>query len=138
MITLKSGYNLEKKGLLKTSARFLFEKVLLKVDKSTLIKLFEYIVIPNENKRNKSNYYVCTGGSYGFQKEIVKKIWFEKTRLFDFEDLKVKGPLMYEEYLENLYGDYLKLPKEEDRISRHKIDKKEISNRMMDRIYNEL
>ena len=37
----------------------------------------------------------------------------------DFEKIKVPVPANYHELLTNIYGDYMKLPKEEDRVSHH-------------------
>ena len=36
--------------------------------------------------------------------------------LLDFEDIKINCPIDYDAYLKNIYGDYMKLPEEKDRI----------------------
>ena len=131
IIIFKSDYNLSRNKMSKNIIRIIVNKLFWIIKKKSLIKVYEQVAI---SSKNNSDYYVCTGGSYGFQKEIVEKNWFEKSTLVNFEGLKVAAPLKYKEYLENLYGDYLKLPPEEERISRHKIEKKEITLRMLELI----
>ena len=51
---------------------------------------------------------------YGVQERMVKAE-FEPAWTFVFEGLRVKGPGCTEKYLTALYGDYMKLPPEEER-----------------------
>lgn len=48
--------------------------------------------------------------------KIFKKEWFEDTIECPFEDITVTIPRDYDAYLRLLYGDYMKLPPEEQRI----------------------
>ncbi len=50
-------------------------------------------------------------GMYMFPKE-----WFEKYIVVPFEDLNVRLPKFYDEYLTYIYGDYMKLPPIEERV----------------------
>ena len=59
-------------------------------------------------------------GEYGKQ-EFFPKTWFEVTEDADFEGLSVKIPKEADRVLHQLYGDYMKLPPEEKRVSHHKI-----------------
>lgn len=42
--------------------------------------------------------------------------WFEDFTLLEFEGISFPAPKMYDEFLKNRYGDYLKLPPENERI----------------------
>ena len=53
-------------------------------------------------------------GVYAYPKE-----WFSNYIMMPFEDLQVKLPVGYHEYLTYMYGDYMKLPPEENRVSNH-------------------
>lgn len=56
------------------------------------------------------------------EREAMKKVNLEPARLVDFEGKKFFIMANYDEYLTNLYGDYMKLPPESERVSRHEID----------------
>ena len=56
------------------------------------------------------------------EREAMKKVDLEPAKLVDFEGRKFYIMANYDEYLTNLYGDYMKLPPEEDRVSRHEIN----------------
>lgn len=65
--------------------------------------------------------------------------WFAESLKLPFEDFEVDVPIGYEEYLRNLYGDYMKMPPIEKRKSDHtffyvnlveKLDKKELKKRI--------
>ena len=42
--------------------------------------------------------------------------WFEEYIIVPFEDLSVRLPKYYDEYLTYIYGDYMKLPPIEERV----------------------
>lgn len=54
-------------------------------------------------------------GSYR-DKEIVLKEVFGKPVKLEFEDFEILGHQNPEDYLSNIYGDYMQMPKEEDRL----------------------
>ena len=59
--------------------------------------------------------YIVNGmGGYKF-KEMFKKEVFDGGVLYDFEDMRLKGPKDYDAYLKQLYGDYMTPPKEAGR-----------------------
>ena len=47
----------------------------------------------------------------------LKKTEYLKTVQVDFEGLKVNAPGCWDKYLTNLYGDYMRLPPEEQRLT---------------------
>jgi phosphorylcholine metabolism protein LicD len=55
------------------------------------------------------------GGASKFEKNIYPRSYFEKTILAEFEGSSYPIPEQFDELLHVLYGDYMKLPPEEDR-----------------------
>lgn len=51
---------------------------------------------------------------YGLRKE-----WFNETIYMDFENISVPVPIGYKSILEEIYGDYMKLPPKEEQIPTH-------------------
>ena len=47
------------------------------------------------------------------------KDWFSEAVLVDFEGYKFKAPIGYHEILSKMYGDYMKIPTAEKRVSHH-------------------
>lgn len=55
----------------------------------------------------------------GSTKEINKKIIFKENIEMEFEDAKLYAPKGYNELLKRTYGDYMKFPPKEERVSNH-------------------
>ena len=53
------------------------------------------------------------------EKNRYKKAWFDNTTEVDFEGYRFKAPSDYDAVLRQLYGDYMKLPPENERITHH-------------------
>lgn len=70
---------------------------------------------------DKSPYVVSTFGMKG-EKEIIEQKYFSKAIKMKFVDREFMVPIGYDEYLTQMYGDYMKLPPEEQRISPHDIE----------------
>ena len=49
-------------------------------------------------------------------KDIVPYDWYGKGKRYKFEDTSFVGIEKYDEYLTHVYGDYMTLPPEADRI----------------------
>ena len=66
-----------------------------------------------------SNYVGClVWGSDGV-KGVFPKAWFDGTADVPFEGRTYKAPVDYHSVLTRLYGDYMQLPPEKDRIAHH-------------------
>lgn len=50
------------------------------------------------------------------ERDMYPKEWFDDLIDVEFEGEKFKAPSHYDEYLTQFYGEYMKLPKEEDRV----------------------
>lgn len=57
-------------------------------------------------------------GDY-WEREYLKREWFDDYKMVDFEYLKVKIPVGYDGYLSQIYHDYMKLPSKEKQITHH-------------------
>ena len=64
-----------------------------------------------------------TLSSLRYPRFIYKRKWFDETMYVDFENMKVPVPIGINQILEMEYGDYMKLPPEEDRKPSHQIIK---------------
>lgn len=78
------------------------------------------------NKRfdfDKSKYVsVLEAGTPGADRNVWPKSYFENTIDVPFEGIMFKAPKNYDEILRREYGDYMKLPPKEKRISHHYSD----------------
>lgn len=61
---------------------------------------------------------INNAGMWG-DKEIVRTEWFGEGAELEFEGLKVRGPADYDKYLTRIYGDYMQLPPEDERVTHH-------------------
>lgn len=55
-------------------------------------------------------------------KEVVPRAFFGKPRLAEFEDTQMPIPEKAEEYMTHIYGDYMALPPEHERVPLHYAD----------------
>lgn len=105
----------------KTRKRKFYEKILIKL--ATTIP-FKKIINPLKEKNkidkllNKYSFYNkkyagTIMGAYR-TREIVPTVFFGKPTAYEFEDIQLYGPEMYDEYLTHMYGKYMKLPKKEE------------------------
>ncbi len=70
---------------------------------------------------DQSNYVAVIGGRAGIG-EIMPKQAMDPAVLMDFEGHQFYLMANYHQYLTGLYGDYMKLPPESGRVSRHEIN----------------
>lgn len=91
-----------------------------------LLHLLNYII--DEEKAKKSldknmmkyenentSYITCISSPYGYIKEMLLSNYFEKLEEYEFEGCKFLGFANYNDYLSQIYGDYMVLPPEEKR-----------------------
>ena len=65
--------------------------------------------------------YICNYcGAWG-KREIVPSFYFDRYIYLDFEDLKVKAPKDFDNYLKHIYGEYMMLPPENKRVPHHEV-----------------
>lgn len=76
------------------------------------------IELASKNKIDDHTSLICNGAGWGRKGIIKKEIYFDRV-LYQFEDTRIWGIRDYDEHMSYLYGDYMKLPPKEKRISPH-------------------
>ena len=114
LISIKTTLLSKKRNFLKTILllilKFLFvfvpvERLVLKVDK--------YV-----SSFNNCDFIGNSSWGYGIR-ETTKKYVFSNTTNLPFEGHSFPAPSNYDEWLTNVFGDYMKMPPEEKRVSNH-------------------
>lgn len=116
--------------------RFSFKQLFREIkdgDKKMVIKellsLFFPVFLSNHYRRKiiefedkasleKGDHLVSYYGDY-WEREYFDKKWFDSYIDISFSDFTVKVPSGYHDYLSNVYGDYMKFPPVEKRITHH-------------------
>lgn len=116
MLALSCGIN-PKRNALKNAAivlsrcvpKFILnpQKILAKINEESVRKSYD-----------ECKYIANYAGNYHF-KEISEKAWFGEGKLYKFEDTKVYAQDDVDAYLTAIYGDYMKLPPADKRVSHH-------------------
>lgn len=82
-------------------------------------RIFEKILaVYSDIDFNQVEYVAAVGGSYR-EKEIMPRKIFDNYIDLQFENRKFKAIADFDIYLSSIYGDYMKLPPEEKRVSHH-------------------
>ncbi|MDD6919875.1 MAG: LicD family protein [Eubacteriales bacterium] len=63
--------------------------------------------------------YVMDVGFFHFENWTSKKCWFDKRKEVEFEDTTIFVPSETDAYLTKQFGNYMEIPKKEDRIIHH-------------------
>lgn len=66
-----------------------------------------------------SNFVGCVVWLSGGAKDIFPRQWFDEYVLLTFGSEKFRAPKEYDALLKHIYGDYMQLPPEKDRIGHH-------------------
>ena len=99
------------------------------LSKEKLIKSIENLCLKNNYDSSK---YVGNLVGNWHEKEIMPKECFGEPKLYKFENLEIFGPENYDAYLQNLYGDYMKLPPKEKQVSHHDYIKIDLNTSYLD------
>lgn len=76
--------------------------------------------IMRKHKVEDSENIGCLMGAYRTN-QIVPKRYFGSGKMYKFENMTLRGPELYNEYLTQMYGDYMKLPPKESQKVHFKI-----------------
>ena len=116
-ILIKSDYRFGKTGVKKiiydALGKFTFES------KSDLVRKYRN----NQTKYNHRNTaeYVSLCGAYDNNRETLPKQWLSEYIFLEFEGQKLMAFRDYDKILRHYFGDYMKLPPENERICRHAV-----------------
>lgn len=69
------------------------------------------------NKDDNSEYMVALAGTYGYQKETMKRSIFLPTKKIKFESKEYLGMSNPDGYLSRIFGNYMELPPKEKRVN---------------------
>ena len=119
IIAFKLNFSFASKGIRKIILNII--KFISKFYSINKAKKKYYKLIEKSNKKESSN-YISHGGVY-LLKEIFPKKVFEEIITHKFEDSNFYIPKYYDEYLTQIYGDYMKLPPKEKQVSNHLVKK---------------
>lgn len=73
----------------------------------------------NPNTFDKSKYVGCLVWLSGGKKDIFLKSWFGEGKMAKFGKNRYRIPTQADKVLTHIYGDYMKLPPEKDRVGHH-------------------
>lgn len=90
-------------------ARYLYSMIVPKFVKSLTKNRIERIEKRISSVKD-GEWLVSIYGAYG-DKEMFRAEWFNGFELFNYEGREIKLPLHYDDYLTQIYGDYMKPPK---------------------------
>lgn len=68
---------------------------------------------------DENRYVGCVVWLSGGVKDIFKKEWFDEYVIVPYEKYEFRIPKEYDKILTHIYGDYMKLPSEKDRVGHH-------------------
>lgn len=106
------------RNLMRSLLKFIAITFLRPLPTKSLIRLINYNAQRNDYESS-DIIGAITECTHGARREFIQKSIFEPRRKFLFEGEQFWGPKGYENYLRNLYGDYMSLPPKEKRITHH-------------------
>ncbi|HFU4234888.1 TPA: phosphorylcholine transferase LicD [Streptococcus suis] len=117
-----SGLIMHKRGL-DIGQLKLINSLVLKITKSISIRRLSDIrdKIMTLNKNEKSEYYINIGSNYNFTKQTIPKNKYFPLTLVEFEGNNYKAPKDWDYVLKRIYGDYMKLPPEDKRVTHNPV-----------------
>lgn len=119
LILARQGYSISKQGPMILAAGFWAACQISKLlNVSTLISLLELSMRWPNGRRDDAD-YVTIAGSYGYAKESLKHDWPQELSQVSFEGVTLPCFKASKNYLEHMYGNYMRLPAVEDRGKRH-------------------
>lgn len=79
----------------------------------------EILAFEEELAKQQGEFYYCYGINLVYPHEVFPKEWFDEYIMMPFENISVRMPIGYKQYLEQQFGDYMTPPPVENRVSHH-------------------
>jgi lipopolysaccharide cholinephosphotransferase len=96
---------------------YLFPKMIMKVvPESFIMRKMDKVM--RKHDYEKADYVAVICGNY-YKNENLPKSCFDKIIEVEFEGEKFLSPIGYDQYLSQLYGDYMKMPPKEKQVTHH-------------------
>lgn len=106
------------RGLFKNASLFMLKAVCALVPYSWCIKRIDRMA--RKFEKNTNSRYIVNAVIYAKgEREILEREWFKDSMELPFENRKYLAPIGADQYMRRLFGDYMRLPPEEKRISHH-------------------
>ncbi len=116
MMTLKRLPLVRRRGFLKNTLLFISHLIFSVVTFKTIIRKLDQ----NASKYRNEKSSLCGVAVWGYGKREINKLQnYDKAVYMPFENIELPVPSGYDNYLHNVYGDYMRLPPEEKRITHH-------------------
>jgi len=77
---------------------------------------------------SESKQWICVGGPYSHRRQSFPSRWFGDGARQSFQDLTVVGPTAWDEYLTQLYGDYMTPPPRLQRMTDHQVTEVQLAS----------
>lgn len=110
----EGGFSFHKISLKAKLVIYIRAFFMLFISKRKLISRFEKLCM--QYPYDSSAITVNISGGY-YLKEFIPKRFYGKGLYKKYEGLQIRVPELYHEYLQHFYGDYMKFPPEEERIT---------------------
>ena len=121
--TVSNRYNDRNAGFLnwKKYIRTLIKFIMVFTVGKTSSKFWAKIInnCAQKYKFEESNYVACLVSGQNGSKELVHRKTYDNKIKVEFEGKEFWAPIGYDNYLSNLYGDYMKIPPKEKQVSHH-------------------
>ena len=114
---LRMNYSYKQNGIIKKAIKYIVALPFKVLPIRWYAKKHEKIATRYNNDVTRR--FVGLGGGYSYEKELQEWENVEQLLLHKFEDCEFWIPKGYNNILTNLYGDYMKLPPESERIVKH-------------------
>ena len=125
VLLMKDGYtpwlgtdNFVKRDIKKLIYKFI-HLITISIPKKEIIKQYKEVAMRYNEYKGLDTYNQASDGRYG--NWLVSKEWLSDTCELSFEGELFLCPCEYHQYLTKIYGDYMRLPPENEREDRHGI-----------------
>ena len=94
-----------------------FISLLFKPVSNTFLLNLQDRVLKWDDNKEEYNYFVSSSTTYDYRTELIEKSKYLPTIKMEFEGKLYNAPKEYDYILSRVYGDYMKLPPEEKRVT---------------------